>query len=135
MTAREKTLLVAGLLIGVVVAALAFVSRQYVMSRQEPTAEAADKTTTPSPAAPEQDSNPDSPSSVQLTDDEQRAIGVETTEVKRQTIRREITAPGKVAEPETGIGTISARIGGRIDKLFINVTGETVTRGEPVALI
>jgi RND family efflux transporter MFP subunit len=72
---------------------------------------------------------------VQLTDQEQKAIGVETVEVKRETIRKEITAPGKVAEPETGIGTISARIGGRIDKLLINVTGATVSRGQPVALI
>src|SRR5439155_6860868 len=56
-------------------------------------------------------------------------------EVKRQTIRKEIAAPGRVAEPETGIGTISARVGGRIDKLFVNVTGETVARGDAVALI
>jgi Cu(I)/Ag(I) efflux system membrane fusion protein len=60
---------------------------------------------------------------------------VETAEVKRQTIRKEIVAPGKVAEPETGISTISARIGGRIERLLINVTGDTVNRGQPVALI
>jgi membrane fusion protein, copper/silver efflux system len=78
---------------------------------------------------------PESSSAVQLTDEEQKAIGVETVEVERKTIRKEITVPGKVAEPETGIGTISARIGGRIEKLLINVTGETVNRGQPVALI
>ena len=84
---------------------------------------------------PNPPSNPDITTSVELTEQEQKAIGVETGEVKRQTIRKEIVAPGKVAEPETGIGTISARIGGRIDKLLINVTGETVRRGQPVALI
>ena len=73
--------------------------------------------------------------SVQLTDDEQKAIGVETVEVQRRTIRKEIAAPGKVAEPETGIGAISTRIGGRIDKFFVKVTGETDHRGQPVALI
>ena len=73
--------------------------------------------------------------SVQLTDDEQKAIGVETVEVKRRTIRKEIVAPGKVAEPETGIGAISARIGGRIDK-FLSMSPAKVSRaGRPVALI
>ena len=61
---------------------------------------------------------------VELTDDEQKAIGVQTTEVTRRTIHQQILAPGKVAEPETGIGTISARISGRIDKLFLNTTGD-----------
>src|SRR5207244_699797 len=78
---------------------------------------------------------PDSGASIQLSDQEQKAIGVETVEVQRQTIRKQITAPGKIAEPETGISAISARVGGRIEKLLINVTGEAVTRGQPVAVI
>src|SRR6185436_3664169 len=77
----------------------------------------------------------DSPIAVALTPDEQRSIGVETTEVKRQTVRTEIVAPGKVAEPETGISTISARVGGRIEKLFLNVTGDSIGQGQPVASI
>jgi multidrug efflux pump subunit AcrA (membrane-fusion protein) len=56
-------------------------------------------------------------------------------QVKRQSIRKEIAAPGKVAEPETGIATISARIGGRIEKLLINVTGQTVSRDQAVTQI
>src|SRR5262245_24228660 len=77
----------------------------------------------------------ESPVAVQLTDDEQKAIGIETIEVRRRSVRKAISAPGKVAEPETGIGAISARIGGRIDRLFVKVTGETIERGQPVALI
>jgi Cu(I)/Ag(I) efflux system membrane fusion protein len=88
-------------------------------------------------AAPQPADEPatDEPVAVQLTDDEQKSIGIETVEVQRRTIRKEISAPGKVAEPETGIRTISARIGGRIDRLFVKVTGETVSQGDPVALI
>jgi RND family efflux transporter MFP subunit len=70
-----------------------------------------------------------------LTPEEQKSIGVETVEVKRQMIRKEIDAPGKVSDPETGMGVISARIGGRVDKLLLNVTGETVTHGQAVAVI
>ncbi len=138
MTGRERNLLLAGLLIGALGAASIFVGRHYVLSRQEPTAaEAGTSSDRPAaqPDVPSNVPNTDSAASVQLTEQEQNAIGVETVEVRRQTIRKEIAAPGKVAEPETGIGTISARIGGRIEKLLINVTGETVSRGQPVALI
>src|SRR5215471_297484 len=90
----------------------------------------------PQPASTDLTSQtPDPGTSMELSEEEQKAIGVETVEVKRQSVRKEITAPGKVIEPETGIGVISARISGRIDKLLLNVTGETVSRGQPVALI
>jgi RND family efflux transporter MFP subunit len=135
VTTRERNILLAGLLIGAIAVSAIFVGREYVSERPEPTAAAsadsADKTSPPLDSP----SNTEPAPSVQLTEQEQKAIGVETVEVKRQSIRKEISAPGKVAEPETGIGTISARIGGRIEKLFVNVTGETVSRGQPVALI
>jgi len=129
MTRRERTWLAAGLLIGAIAAASVFAGRHY-LSRQEPHASAAET----ADKSPEPDVS-DAAHSVELSEQEQRAIGLETTEVKRQTIRKEISAPGKVAEPETGIATISARIGGRIEKLLVNVTGESVNRGQPVALI
>ena len=137
MTTRERSVLLLGLLVGALIAAGIFVGREYVLSRQQPIAAATDTAADKSapPSQPEAGSTADTAVSIQLSEQEQKAIGVETLEVKRETIRKEITAPGKVAEPESGIGTISARIGGRIDKLFINFTGETVTRGQPVALI
>jgi len=135
MTRREKTWLVTGLLIGSIVVASIFVGRQYVVFREESRAAAAEPPVDRNASATDIASTQGSAASVELTEEEQKAIGVETAEVKPQTIRREITAPGKVAEPETGIGTISARIGGRIEKLLINVTGETVNRAQAVALI
>jgi Barrel-sandwich domain of CusB or HlyD membrane-fusion len=135
MTRREKTWLVTGLLIGSIVVASILVGRQYVVFREEPRAAAAEPPVDRNASATDIASTPGSAVSVELTEEEQKAIGVETAEVKPQTIRKEITAPGKVAEPETGIGTISARIGGRIEKLLINVTGETVNRAQAVALI
>src|SRR5881296_754105 len=135
MTQREKHSLAAGLLIGATVMAAIFIGRYWFISRQEPNVVEAE-ISVDGPAVPSDvPSGSDSVASVELSDQEQKAIGVEVVEVQRQTIRKEINAPGKVAEPETGIGTISARIGGRIEKLLINVTGETVDRGQPVALI
>ena len=135
MTPRERTLLVTGLLIGAVVAVSIVIGRQHVVSRQEPTAVAARTSLDTPTVQPDTPSSADSAAAVELSEQEQKAIGVETAEVRRQTIRKEIVAPGKVVEPETGVRTISARIGGRIEKLLINITGETVDRAQPVALI
>src|SRR5262249_2338512 len=132
MTNSEKRWLAIGIVVGITLAASIFVIHER-SRRLQPTAAAQ------SPALDSSDltatATAEAGAYSQLTDAEQKAIGVETAEVKRQTIRKEIMAPGRVAEPETGIGAISARISGRIDKLLINVTGETVRRGQPVALI
>ena len=131
MTGRDRKLLVSGFVFGVAIAVLAYGMREYlVVPKKVPDA--------PQPnVSTEQPQEPSSeaPVAIALTPDEQKSIGVETMEVKRQTVRKEIVTPGKVAEPETGIGTISARISGRIEKLFLNVTGESVTRGQAVASI
>ena len=135
MRRSEKVWLGTGTLLGVIIAVLSYNFRQYLPSWAGSRPVASEPA---SPAAtPAEDTAPpaDSATSIELTDEEQKSIGVETEQVKRQTIRREITAPGRVAEPETGIGAISARINGRIDQLFLNVTGENVNRGQPVALI
>src|SRR5207245_6451221 len=106
-------------LLGVTIAVLSYNFRQYLPSwagsrpvASEPASPA---------AAPAEDTAPpaDSASSVELTEEEQRSIGVETVQVKRQTIRREIIATGRVAEPEDGISAISAWLDVRIDKMFL----------------
>jgi multidrug efflux pump subunit AcrA (membrane-fusion protein) len=136
MNRRDKNLLATGILVGVALAAVLYGARQYVTARAK--TEALPQTGTATVTAPEpQEQQPlsDSQVAIALTPQEQQSIGVETTEVKRQTVRKEILAPGKVVEPETGVGTISARISGRIEKLFLNVTGESVSQGQPVASI
>lgn len=133
MTRREKRLVLTGILFGAAIAVGIYATRQYFVARTKTTEPMPQAVATPEPPAPEPAS--DAPVAIALTPDEQRSIGVETTEVKRQTVRKEILAPGKVAEPETGISTISARISGRIEKLFLNVTGENVSQGQPVASI
>jgi Cu(I)/Ag(I) efflux system membrane fusion protein len=42
-------------------------------------------------------------------------------------------AVAKVDEPETQLASISARIGGRIDKLYLDFTGQQVHRGQTIA--
>src|SRR6266699_1515371 len=135
MKRTETRWLLAGLLIGGMAAVSIFTGRAYMVSRQKPPAVAAQAMPDTSVTAQGEPQTSDSPIAVELSEAEQKMIGVQTVEVQRQTVRKEIASPGKVAEPETGIGAVSARIGGRIDKLLVNVTGESVTREQPVALI
>ena len=70
-----------------------------------------------------------------MTEDEQRSIGLQTALVQQRMIRRELLTVARVEEPETQLASISARIGGRIDKLLMDFTGQPVRRGQPTAEI
>src|SRR5262245_23237784 len=137
MSRTEQQRLIAGVFIGLLLAGLVYVAMQYISPRRPPIAEPS--TMASSGAASSSESTRAEPSgapvAIALTKDEQATIGVETTEVKQREIRKELIVPARAAEPETGIGTISARISGRIEKLFLNITGESVSRGQPVASI
>lgn len=78
---------------------------------------------------------PEPGGAVELSDAEQKSIGVETVEVRRRKLESALATVGRVEEAETRLTTISARVGGRIDKLFLDFTGQDVRRGQPVALI
>ena len=63
--------------------------------------------------------------------------GVQTVEVDYQPLFKEITTVGFVEFDERKLARITARPSGksRIDKLYVNVTGQTVDKGEPLALL
>src|SRR5262249_23073609 len=58
---------------------------------------------------------------------------IQTTEVGYQALTREIRTVGFVEFDERKEKQISARVKGRIDQLFVNVTGQMVSAGDPVA--
>jgi RND family efflux transporter MFP subunit len=96
------------------------------------------QTTSPSAAAmpaPAVETSPAANTIVELSEEEQRRIGVQTAEVRMQRMQREIVAPARVAAPETALHAVSARIAGRIDKLFVNSTSQTIHQGEAIASI
>lgn len=61
--------------------------------------------------------------------------GVQTSPVDYQSLMKEITAVGFVEFNERGQRTVSARVAGRIDKLYANETGQMVEAGDPLALL
>jgi Cu(I)/Ag(I) efflux system membrane fusion protein len=72
---------------------------------------------------------------VQITPYKVAVAGIETAEVAYRTLTKEIAAIGFVEFDERKLARISARVTGktRIDKLYVNVTGQHVKKGEPLA--
>jgi multidrug efflux pump subunit AcrA (membrane-fusion protein) len=74
-------------------------------------------------------------SRVQLTPYKVAVAGIETAELGYRPLSRDVEAVGFVEFDERKLARITARPTGksRIDKLFVNVTGQTVARGEALA--
>jgi Cu(I)/Ag(I) efflux system membrane fusion protein len=140
MTRHEKKFLVTGLTLGLMLALVAYPvirlrypDRSAAQSQKAPILkyEAASEQATSQHT--EQVQADTSISSIQLDQKEQTDIGVETVEVRRRNLQRALMAVAKVDEPETQLASISARIGGRIDKLYLDFTGQQVHRGQTIA--
>jgi membrane fusion protein, copper/silver efflux system len=74
-------------------------------------------------------------SRVQLSPYRIALAGVQTWDVKYQALAKEIRAVGFVEFDERRLARITARVTGksRIDKLYVNVTGQKVHAGDPLA--
>ncbi len=86
-------------------------------------------------ADPEEALPPGVVSRVQLTPYKVVNAGVQTVEVGYQPLAKEISTVGSVEYDERKLARITARPAGksRIDKLYVNVTGQAVQKGEPLA--
>jgi membrane fusion protein, copper/silver efflux system len=140
MTQHEKKFLVTGFTLGLMLALgayavmrLRYPDRSAAQSQEAPILkyEAASEQATSQHT--EQVQADISVSIIQLDQKEQTDIGVETVEVRRRNLQRALMAVAKVDEPETQLASISARIGGRIDKLYLDFTGQQVHRGQTIA--
>lgn len=68
--------------------------------------------------------------SVQLSDQQMQLGGIRLDTVGGGTIGDEIVLTGTVTVDETGSTAVSARLGGRIDRLYVKATGEYVHKGQ-----
>jgi RND family efflux transporter MFP subunit len=142
MTPHEKKILATGLALGLVLAFVAYAAirlwhpeHSVALSQEAPVPkyETAPEHTPSQHPEHDQAQADASVSSIQLNQKEQTDIGVETVEVRRRNLQRALIAVAKVDEPETQLASISARIGGRIDKLYLDFTGQQVRRGQTIA--
>ncbi|MHB1224607.1 MAG: efflux RND transporter periplasmic adaptor subunit [Gemmatimonadaceae bacterium] len=74
----------------------------------------------------------DSARPVTLTADQARRIGVTFAAVEASDMPREIRAVGQVTFDETGVTTISPKVDGWVERLYVDYTGRPVVRGEPL---
>jgi membrane fusion protein, copper/silver efflux system len=69
---------------------------------------------------------------VHLTAEQARAVGVTFTVVQRGPLTRTIRSVGQVVPAEPNLAEITTKIDGFVDQLFVNATGTTVRRGQPL---
>jgi RND family efflux transporter MFP subunit len=135
MTTQEKKLFALGAGVGVL--AVALVGGILAASWMRPVAAAPNAGAPASTArsdrgqAAQQGTEPGT--TVELTPAEITAAGVQVAEVRTAALKTDIAAFGRVEQPESQLAAVSARIGGRIDKLYVQYTGERVRNGQPVA--
>ena len=136
MTPREKKLIALGVAVGILTALLVvgilaireFPSLAAARTLPElPTADSAQG------AAHVKESGTQPGASVELSPAEITAAGVQVADVRTATLKTDIAAFGRVEQPEAQLAAVSARIGGRVDKLYVQYTGERVQRGQSVA--
>lgn len=77
----------------------------------------------------------DTAKAVMLSAADQRRIGVTFAVAERGPLAREVRTVGQVTFDETRLQTISPKIDGWVDKLFINATGQPIATGEPLLTI
>lgn len=72
---------------------------------------------------------------VQLTSEQERALGVTYTTAERMTVSREIRTVGRIDASERDVADITPKIDGFVEELFVATTGEAVERGQPLLTI
>lgn len=137
MISRDKKLLLIGMLAGAVIAAVLIAA---FFLRQE-SAKAAMQSDGQMPSNSAVQKNEITPvgtepgTAVQLAPDEINAAGVQLAKVTTARITTTVETVGRVEQPEAQLATVPARVGGRIDKLYVQFTGESIRAGQAVAEI
>jgi RND family efflux transporter MFP subunit len=69
---------------------------------------------------------------VKLTADQMRQFGVTFATVQMRTLSAETRATGVVTIDETKLAQVAPRIGGFVERLWVDATGQPVRRGQPL---
>lgn len=76
-----------------------------------------------------------SPNEIQMSESAVQLANIQTTTVTKGIPQKSISLLGKVKPDERNIAELTARFGGRIEKLFVNYTGQEVYKGQKLATI
>jgi Cu(I)/Ag(I) efflux system membrane fusion protein len=75
------------------------------------------------------------PDEIVLTESAAELANIQTMSVSKGVPQKSIYLQGKVHADERNIAELTARFGGRIEKLFVNFTGQSVQKGEKLATL
>jgi len=75
------------------------------------------------------------PDEIMMSESAAKLAEIQTTKVKRGVPENTLFLQGKIKPDERNIAELTARFGGRIEKLFVNFTGQQVQKGEKLATI
>jgi len=92
------------------------------------------KTVTPEVKKPAVESKEDIPQ-VEISPEQQKLIGVKTDKVAIRSLQKIIRAVGRLEADERKLATVNAKIEGWIEKLYVEVTGSYIKKGQPLAEI
>jgi Cu(I)/Ag(I) efflux system membrane fusion protein len=81
------------------------------------------------------DGNTDDPDAIQLSKEAMALANIQTTPVTRSNPIKELRLYGTIQPDERLFRTQVSHLNGRIEKLFVNFTGETVKQGQAVASV
>jgi Cu(I)/Ag(I) efflux system membrane fusion protein len=76
-----------------------------------------------------------SPNEIAMSEDAMKIAEIQTVMVKRGYPDKEVSLLGKIKPDERNIAELTARFGGRIEKLMLNFTGQYVRKGQRLAVI
>ena len=76
------------------------------------------------------DTDPGGEPMLELSEHARAMASVETVAIERRRLSREIRAVGKVQYNESALSTITSRVDGYIERLFIDYTGVEVKAGD-----
>lgn len=72
---------------------------------------------------------------VKIPLERRQQIGVTTAKVEKRTIGRAIETNGVVAEDEGRLKAVNAKFAGYIEKLYVDRTGQSIRRGQPLLTV
>jgi len=75
------------------------------------------------------------PNEIEMSESAMKLAEVQTMPVRKDYSNKEVYLLGKVKPDERNIAELTSRFGGRIENLFVNFTGQNVSKGEKLATI
>lgn len=72
------------------------------------------------------------PGQIQISPEKIQTLGVKTATVIKRTLTHNIRALGSIQVDERRVHTVAPKFEGWIQRLYVNVTGQTVKRGQPL---